>query len=77
MESCGVGKRNSEPRAIFIVLSSLPTSTMNTSGDDFVNVLFAPEDDGSSPINDAQKKDKDFYNHWVDKCMLLQSIYLF
>jgi hypothetical protein len=47
------------------------------SGDDFINILFAPEDDGSNPINDAQKKDKDFYNQWVDKCMSLQSIYLY
>jgi hypothetical protein len=47
------------------------------SGDDFINILFAPEDDGSNPISEAQKKDKSFYNQWVDKCMLLQSIYLF
>ena len=46
------------------------------SGDDFINILFAQEDDGSNPINEAQKKDKDFYNQWVEKCMSLQSIYL-
>ena len=46
------------------------------SGDDFINISFAPEDDGSNPINETQKKDKDFYNQWVDKCMLLQSIYV-
>ena len=47
-----------------------------TSGDDFINILFTPEDDNSNPINEAQKKNKDFYNQWVDKSMLLQSIYL-
>ena len=53
------------------------SSSKVANGDDFINILFAPEDDGSNPINEAQKKEKDFYNQWVDKCMLLQSIYLF
>lgn len=53
------------------------SSSNIASGDDFVDILFSPEDDGTNPINEAQKKkDKDFYNQWVDKCMLLQSIYL-
>lgn len=53
------------------------SSSNIASGDDFINISLAPEDDGSDPINEAQKKDKDFYNQWVDKCLLLQSIYLF
>ena len=53
------------------------SSSNISSGDDFINVLFSPEDDGSNPINEAQKKDKDFHSQWVDMCMLLQSIDLF
>ena len=44
------------------------------SRDDFINISFAPESDDSNLINEAQNKDQDFYNQWVDKCMLLQSI---
>lgn len=52
------------------------SSSNTASGDDFINISFTPEDDGGNPINEAQKKDKDFYYQWVEKCMLLQSIYL-
>ena len=48
------------------------SSSKHTGVDDFVNICFALEDDGS----EAQKMDKDFYSQWVDRCML-RSIILF
>lgn len=49
------------------------SSSNVAGGDDFINISFSLED---NPINEAQKKDKDFYKQWVDKCMLQSTIYL-
>ena len=51
----------------FITMSS----SKHTGVDDFVNISFALEDDGS----EAQKMDKDFYSQWVDRCMLRSIIF--
>ena len=67
--------RSSVTRALILV-NFMPMSPSNiASGDDFVNILFAPEDDGSNLISEAQKKDKSFYDQWVDKCMLLCNLF--
>jgi hypothetical protein len=50
------------------------SSSNAVGGDDFVNICFTSED--SNPINEANKKDKNFNSQWVDKCML-QPIFLF
>ena len=50
-------------------------SSNPAGGDDFVNICFAPAENG---INEAQNKDKlkDFYSQWVDKGTLQPILHL-